>query len=39
VKPPLPRVESALGVVREYQKWRRELVAERWKPIKDEPAT
>ena len=36
---PLPRVESMLRAVREYQNWRRALVAERWQPIKrdDEP--
>ena len=36
-KPPLPRIASSLGAVREYQTWRRSLVAERWKPVKDEP--
>jgi len=38
-KPPLPRIASTLGVVREYQTWRRGLVAERWKPVKEEPST
>jgi hypothetical protein len=36
--PPLPRIESALRAVREHQAWRRALVAERWRPVKDEPA-
>ena len=36
-KPPLPRIASSLGAVREYQSWRRGLLAERWKPVKDEP--
>jgi hypothetical protein len=38
VKPPLPRVESGLGAVRAYQTWRRDLLAEHWKPVKNEPA-
>ena len=37
-KPPLPRIGSSLGAVREYQTWRRGLLAERWKPVKDEPS-
>ena len=32
--PPLPRIDSALRAVREYQAWRRALLAERWQPIK-----
>jgi hypothetical protein len=36
-KPPLPRIGSSLGAVREYQTWRRGLLAECWKPVKDEP--
>ncbi|HEX8951628.1 MAG TPA: hypothetical protein VF997_05970 [Polyangia bacterium] len=37
--PPLPRVESLLGVMREHQQWRRALVTGRWQPLKrdDEP--
>ncbi len=37
--PPLPRVASLTGVVREHQAWRRALLAERWQPFKrdDEP--
>jgi len=31
--PPLPRVEPVTRVVREYQQWRRALVAERWQPF------
>lgn len=38
-KPELPRIESALGAVRAYQTWRRAMVAERWRPFKDDPAT
>jgi hypothetical protein len=36
---PLPRVEAASGAVREYQRWRRQLVSEKWKPVlaDDEP--
>lgn len=36
---PLPRIEAASGAVREYQRWRRALVAERWQPVlaDDEP--
>lgn len=30
--PPLPRVEPLTRAVREYQNWRRALVAERWQP-------
>ena len=32
--PPLPRIDSALRAVREYQAWRRALLSERWQPIK-----
>lgn len=32
--PPLPRVEPVTRVVREYQNWRRALVAERWQPFR-----
>jgi hypothetical protein len=31
---PLPRVESLTRAVREYQAWRRALVAERWQPYR-----
>lgn len=30
--PPLPRVDSGLRAVREYQQWRRSLLAEHWQP-------
>ena len=38
-RPPLPRVESLMRAVREYQAWRRAFVSERWQPFKrdDEP--
>ena len=32
--PALPRVEPLTRAVREYQQWRRALVAERWQPYK-----
>jgi hypothetical protein len=32
--PPLPRVESMMRAVREYQAWRRALMSERWQPYK-----
>lgn len=38
-RPPLPRLESSTGAVRAYQRWRRDLVRERWQAAMsdDEP--